>query len=145
VKNSGLFLVLEEETGASVVTYVAAEELQARPMSFEIASLDADRVVYIAVGDLGSSVGGAAVDDELFLYDRQKQISLSLDVTSGPYELGGVFWHGARDLLLVADANPVDPALLRLTIDKEGGVMHLKPVDTSPEVGLPPRLVGAFR
>ena len=140
VAGSAIFFAGIEDGEAQVAAQIPAGDLQGRPLGLSVVAVDHTRVVYVALGDLDAGTG-----DELMLYNREIGDSLSLNVEGGAFELGAMNWHSESGLLLVPRADAAQPEVLRLIIKGDGISEVLLPVGTSPDVGLPPRQVRAFR
>lgn len=104
-----------------------------RPIVGGLAPTGPGEVAFVAQGELAGPT-----PDALWSV-RRGELPKPLNVESGPFEMGGALL--AEGLLLVPDADPEAPVLLRRTLSGQA----LVPVVVSQETGLPPRQIARFR
>lgn len=138
---AGLAFISAAGATPEVEHVVAAASLGDRPPAFGVEALSAERVIYATFGDLATGER-----DRLFVYDRGAGASTVVGTLDGaPYQLGPLRLVEETTLLLVPDADPIEPVLHRFAVGAGGALEPMPPVDVNPSVGLPPRGVWRFR
>jgi hypothetical protein len=142
---SGLAFVTTDGTVAALLP-AAALSAEAAPLGFSLAAIDTRRAVVVALGD---PVSGRP--DRALLVTLPPPSSSDTPIAaaenvvvlhSGPaFELGDILHVPGNDGLLLADGNPVEPALWQL------GPLPATPATTGETLAIPParRLAPASR